>query len=31
MGKVNLIQDAIDSLIEQELITGDRESGYSII
>ena len=30
MGKVNLIQDAIDSLIEQELITGDRESGYSI-
>ena len=31
MGKVNLIQDAIDSLIEQELITGDREYGYSII
>ena len=29
-GKVNLIQDAIDKLIEQELITGDRETGYSI-
>ena len=30
LGKVNLIQEAIDKLIEQELITGDRDSGYSI-